>query len=384
VLHELDRERPPLAFGAVALAAIIATPMAIYFWLHLTEQESHIRTAGWRDIIRFLQFGGVVAAWKVRPLLGGFAAPFEILVAALGALAIALGLRPWRVVQPAPPASRPYRSRTVFAILTFAAVAMSAWTWSAFHDLAGDRKIFRAALVAPFAVLAGLALVHGLWRSAAPALAGFRPIRWLRRVLADPVAAVPLAAFAGVMIVATAKPLLAPYALLCFTPFVVVLAARGIERMGRLRVPVATVVLAVFAASVWHYGTTRISSIEYKALGLQLAERVSPGQAIVMRNNWATAPMNYYLPPDRFRIVPISHLPETRPPLRVALPDTLWLLAVGDDEAMLDVNLADVERFVPGFRRDERLSTGSTAALRVIRFDTPPPPDTSRPAPSAK
>jgi hypothetical protein len=104
-----------------------------------------------------------------------------------------------------------------------------------------------------------------------------------------------------------------------------------------------------------------------------------------MRNNWATAPMNYYLPPGRFRIVPISHLPETRPPLRVALPDTLWLLAVGDDEAMLDENLADVERFVPGFRRDERISTGSSAALRVIRVDAPaPPPDTSRPAPPAK
>jgi hypothetical protein len=367
--RELDRERAPAALGGVALAAIIAAPMLIYFWLHLTEQESQVGPVGWRDAVRFMQFGGILLRARLDAAVSALSVPIQIIAAVLGTLALALGLPRW-TAPPRDPAADGDRTRVLFAVLAAAAVLVTAWTWWAFRDLVGDRKIFRLALAMPFAVVAAWLVAERSWRWLC-ALARVAPVRALRWLLADPVTAIPLAASAAVVALALVRPVFAPYALISFLPFLVIIAARGIERMGRWRAPAAALTFLIFAASVWEYGTARFSSIEYKGLALQLAARVTPGQAIIMRNTWATAPLTYYLPPDRYRIIPVSHLPGTRPPLGEVPPDTIWIVATGDDDGMIDLGFADLRPFVPGFEPIERISTGSSGALRMVRVRSP-------------
>jgi len=281
----------------------------------------------------------------------------------LGLATIGLGLKSRNRIEEAPDPGPGPPQRYLDLSLLIAAVLVAAFTWYQFRDPVGDRKVFGAVLVAPFAIVGLAWLSRFAWPAVMNGLMGVRVFRWLRSVLADPLVVVPIGAFVGLAVLSQVKAILAPYALVVFSPFIAVIAARGIARMRRLRAPVGAAVLAVFGFSVYQYATTPISAREYQGLALQMMPLMEQGETVLIANEWYAVPINYYLRPDQYRVLP----PPATDSARAALPDTLWIVGFGQTDEMIDSRLREIEETVPGLVEIARVSTGTSAAGKFVR-----------------
>lgn len=364
VLQDAERKRMTPALNAILLAGVLAAPLLLYFFFHMTGQESHIGSATWRHLVAMMQFGAVIHRPRAAELLSGLAPAFSLGTAALGLGAILLGLGK----REAPEANAddgpgPFSQRRFDLILVSAALLVPVGTWVGFHDVAGDRKIFTLALAAPFFVLGLSALARVAWPPLARAVSGSGLFRWARGVASDPSVFIPLGAFAGLVIMSQVVPVFAPYGLVVYTPFIVAIAARGLMRMGRFRAPAIAAALGIFAFSVFQFGTAPISAREYQGLARQMIPLMGEGDAVLLANAWYSTPMNYYLPPDRYRVLPAPATDAER----TALPDTVWAVGFGENPAEIEDRLLEIVREVPGFVEVERVSTPTSAAARMVR-----------------
>jgi hypothetical protein len=252
----------------------------------------------------------------------------------------------------------------MLTIIAAAALVTAGATWIAFRPLVAERKVFPAAITAPFLILLAAWLLILAWPRFAPALLRQRWFLAVRNAFSDPVVTIPLVAFAGLMVLAQFAPILAPYALVAFTPFVVVIAARGIDRFGSFRIPVTAIVIPLFAFSTYMFATTSISNRDYQGLARLLEPRLRIGDTVLLERIWYTAPMHYYLPPDRFRVIPPPDAVVTD---TTALPDTLWIVTFGQDSALVDRRFDDILARTPGYSRIDLLTTATGAAARFAR-----------------
>lgn len=366
LLHETGRARWTPALQAILLTGTLATPLVIYAWIHMTEQPSHVGRATWSDVLMMLQFGNVLHQGRLTESLSGFAPTVSLLTAGLGVVALVLGMKAWP--QPNVPTSEATgvearrRDRRLGIILVVSAVIVTLGTWLGFARLVGDRRIFKLALVGPTLILGVWRIAPIMWPRVAKALRRLGPFRWLGDVLADPVAVIPVAAFTGLALLSQVAPIFAAYGLVVFTPLFVVIAARGISRIHRLRAPFTAAVLGVFAYSVYLYGTSSISAREYKGLALQMMPRMKLGDTVVTHDAWYAVPIMYYLKPDLYRVRP----PPKTDAEQEALPDTLWVVGYGRANT-IEADIADIVEALPGYSEVERVSTPTSAAGRFVR-----------------
>jgi hypothetical protein len=363
VLNEAGRKRWTPALQAILLTGILAAPLSIYAWFHMTGQESHINSATWSHVLMMLEFGRLHPTVRLAERLPQFAPILTIVTAGLGALALGFGLKPWnRPDQQNDAPDDPRLRRRLDAIMAGTAVTVVATTWLVFGGMVGDRKIFKLALAVPFLILAVSWIGRFAWPPVAAGLMRWKAFRWIRDVLADPVTVVPIAAFTGLAVMSQIVPVFALYGLVVFVPLYIVILARGLSRLGRMRGPVIAVVLALFAFSSFEFATTPISAREYKGLALQMIPRMRPGDTVLTQDAWYAAPITYYLKPDQYDVLP----PPLTDAARAALPDTLWIVGCGP-HAAIDANLRLIEETVPEYVQVERVSTPTSAAGRYVR-----------------
>jgi len=364
LLHEADRSALPAAIQAQLLAMILATPLLIYFWLHLTEQPSHIGSSDWSHIVTMLQFGHLLQRQRLAAILSDFAPAFHWATAGLGAICLAAGIRPWPADGDTSDGQPASRGRGRLRIMAATSLLTAGATWLAFRPLVADRKVFLAATAAPFVLLIAAWFLLHTWPRASHAIMRLRPFCALRSALLDPVITIPFVAFTGLMLIGQFAPILAPYALVAFTPFIVVIAARGIDRFGRFRIPVTAIVLALFAFSAYQYATSPISNRDYQALARLLQPRLRTGDTVLLERIWYTAPMHYYLPPIHYRVIPP---PAFNDAAAAVLPDTLWIITFGQDDALIDDRISAALARIPGYARIDILTTPTGAAARAAR-----------------
>jgi 4-amino-4-deoxy-L-arabinose transferase-like glycosyltransferase len=164
--------------------------------------------------------------------------------------------------------------------------------------------IFATAVV-PVAVLVLDRMLTRYWL----VVRGSSPFRTLARLvsttsLSGLLAVVPIA---SILAVSPIVPLFASRGVLVYTPYLVVVASRGLVALVRRHrgwLVIGLVLSVVHALSAYEFSQRPIAPRDHRALAQELATRVQPSDLIFLRGkHWQTTPIFYYLKGDRFRFV---------------------------------------------------------------------------------
>ncbi len=98
----------------------------------------------------------------------------------------------------------------------------------------------------------------------------------------------------GVAAISQAFPFYAPRGMLCYTPFLLILAARGVLEMARPGVAIA-VLLAVAALGSVRTALADPGAIDYGGLARQWLPQIEDADRIFIAPHWSTTPELYYL-----------------------------------------------------------------------------------------
>jgi hypothetical protein len=166
------------------------------------------------------------------------------------------------------------------------------------------------------------------------------------------------------------EPVLAPRGLLIFTPFLLLLIARGLARLGSRTAVHAAVVSAVvilFALSALQYRSVRFSPRDYEALANVMKPLIQEDDLIVIRNTWWAEPMVYYLRPEQYNIRLPRHLllPPAPSLTNTVRSRRIWVVAFGNGNVeLLQRRVSAVARLLRGYERSKQLTVyGGTAIL---------------------
>jgi len=112
--------------------------------------------------------------------------------------------------------------------------------------------------------------------------------------------------FAGLSAVSWFKPIFNARGMLLFAPYLLLVIARGIERLGRHGIVAALLLVLLSAAhytGLKDYRHMAIGRADYKALATSLAPHIEEDELIFFRAGWYGTPILYYLNSDWDRFV---------------------------------------------------------------------------------
>jgi hypothetical protein len=154
-----------------------------------------------------------------------------------------------------------------------------------------------------------------------------------------------LVPFLMVCVGAFIRPIVDRQALIMFVPYVlIVLAAGAREVAGRtpLRAPLVIVLVALFAASIWHFHRMPQTPRDYAGLAELINARMQPNDLIFVKPRlWYVTPFFYYV--DQSRLVSDDYATHS------ARPDArIWVILFGNEqltpgmsEALTDFKVSD-------------------------------------------
>jgi len=151
--------------------------------------------------------------------------------------------------------------------------------------------------VVPF-VLAGLAIVlQGIWKRL---IAWRRPVTNGRFLAGDQslVLALVVVPFALLAALSLLKPTFNARGMLLLGPYVLLVLAWGIARVGRNRIAGAFLLIALSAAHfmAWKdYQHMSAGRADYKALAAAVAPHIDKGDLVFIQTSWYATPIFYYL-----------------------------------------------------------------------------------------
>ena len=316
--------------GRWSLAAYLATTLAglstIYYywpvallqllWMLGVEARRGIRVAGWQLWMLTLAAPIVtLAIYQARPgpylayddwrFLGGYftfgfllepaidagsglhwRSPLVWILPPVALLCGVFGLRALRAALPVEGES-PVSEPPVWLMALTAAAASVLILWAGGLGAAAfphKTMLLRASAVFP---LLGVAAFLLLRRVSLPA-----PV-WLRSplALAALLGLVPAFVMAGI---SQAFPFYAPRGMLCFTPFLLILFARGIIAMGGAGAAVCLLLVFASAGSV-RTALADPGAIDYGGAAREWRPRIQDSDAIFLAPHWSTTPELFYL-----------------------------------------------------------------------------------------
>ncbi len=393
---------PPPLLRLQAASLVLATPLAVFLWSHLTLRRHFVTPRTLPRLVEVAAGDGLADLGLAEHWLGAAGAPVYFAVAALGLVLLLLGVRraPERAAtayvghvggtEPsagveiaahgergtsgAHPSLRDVAPRGLLALC--AAIAALALGGMYAAGLAKPHWI-AGALFLPFAALVLWRGVELAWpRVAPPAARALRPLTaFLARDLVATSFVVPLAVLTALSL---AKPMLVARGLLILAPAASILLARAALSLRADALRRATVVLLVLVAALSaHWGKTRPNApADFRALGRELALRTRPGEPIAVANRWFAQPVLYYVDQDRNPATTPEALEELL--ARDAGPKRFWLtLFVLEEEVTNDP--AEVERMDAriaqerarlaryGYESEQTARAFGGAALRFVR-----------------
>lgn len=363
----LGRRRLPALLGTQVIVLGLATPVFIFLWFHV-GRSSHVPGDIGAAAVQLLTFGGLVHPAEMAvhfPRLG----PLMLVVLPLvGAAALVLGIRRGNGEKTDSPEAEPADTDGMMAraLIGMALVSTAIVVW-VFYPLVGQRKVFWAALMVPWAMLTAWAVARRVWpawAAAAHRVVGPKSTAWL--VANQPLflGGVPFLLLSGVTLI---NPVLASYALLTLTPFFVVMMARGLIRVPRMRAPIIGAILVLSALSVRDWNVAPRSVRDYQTLASRLVPQLAEEDVILVQDLWYTVPINYYLPPSRFTVItpptedtPLPPLPDGSPRRRA------WIVHFGPPDLLPD-RVAGVAATLPDFEARTEVSANNATAVLYER-----------------
>ena len=347
--------------GAQVLAMILSTPMLLYLLAHMTK-PNHLVGEILPHILAMMQFGGALNAFELTSNFPAVALPISIAVAVLGGTYLVIGAV-GRHDEFGETNEDLHRTLPLYWFVIGAALA----TWfvvGVFRADYGHRKIFALTVSAPWLLVGGWGLVRGQWGRFEGVLVWMANAPLLRWFRSDPAVTLMLVPFAGLCTVALISPILASYALVSLTPLFLVVMARGVMATHK-RVLSWMVLLPVFTFSTYQFATMPNAPEGYKEITREVTNRILPGEIVLTDNQWWTAPVNFYLRPDRYTVAP---LPGSRfATLAVGdLPLSVWVIGFQED-SLIDARMAELATRLPGFELREIYRARNAAAARFVK-----------------
>jgi len=102
------------------------------------------------------------------------------------------------------------------------------------------------------------------------------------------------------------RPMLYERGLLFAAPYLFLLLGEGIARVATIRwlgVLLALLLVMFHGYSAAAYAWRNVDPLDHRVFAAKLTPRVSPGDLLFLRADWNTAPILYYLPVSRYRLV---------------------------------------------------------------------------------
>jgi len=129
------------------------------------------------------------------------------------------------------------------------------------------------------------------------------------------------------------KPVLVSRHLMSFVPFLLLLTARGVVRIGSFRprwlsIAMASVVVAglvgVYTIGYAYQSVALPGPHDYRGLAKVWVPAVQPTDVILVRNQFRSTPIFYYMPPSRFNFIGLDHVNE----VRRRSPPRIWVMVM--------------------------------------------------------
>jgi len=296
-----ETRAPTPLFALACLGLALCSPVLI-FLVTRSHASEYLRSPLWVHIEYTAAFGH----WFRAETLNGLGAPGYALHAALalsGVALMTLGIRggPERKSPPAPPDDTVPRYLEWALWLSVLAAAAFVLAW---HDLLKARRLPAMALGFPLLIAAGYSLLSRQWHLVQ------RPLRWLlesrpglQRVVSDASVMHSLVPFGLLTVVSLKLPCLVARGLLTLTPFLLILASRGLFQL--LKRPVlqsaafATVALLGLLSSRIYDGVP--PARDFKGLAAAIDGARKPGDVLLIEDDWYAQGLHYYLRPDMMK-----------------------------------------------------------------------------------
>ena len=348
--HALGNRRAVIGLDAQTLAAVLASPVLIYF--HYQRQRGNFLPADLREpLLGMLPLAKVSHLPALTSLNAGLWLALSVALIVIAGLAIAIGVVARGTNERRADATFGNVEATAAptSYLLVAALVVSTFVAVIFPPVASPLTI-GIAVLAPW-VLSVTWLVIRRWLTKWAAGVGPRRVSVLLRPIAGDLTltllAVPLLILGAIHIVK--EPVLVERGLVILAPFVVLMIARGVlvVRRSAARAGVVVLLLALSAASTYESLSRRNSPRDYQGLTEQLRSQILAGDVVVVENRWWATPVHYYLPPDRFRLIPPAAV---SPPL----PPRVWVVMFGPRGLERAARFAAAS--LPGYEQRTRVS----------------------------
>ncbi|MBT8337107.1 MAG: glycosyltransferase family 39 protein, partial [Gemmatimonadetes bacterium] len=327
-------------------AVLLAFPVFVYLRFHIVL-KGHLGNDVLAHLVWLTGFGGLLPYVPRASLVNFPGALLPIGASVIGFSLWVVGLR--RSRRRSPDASESSGMRANLPWLLIAAAVNAILIEVLLVESIDRRRLYVAVVLAPF-ILAAAAppLIRRLHRAdrVLDAIRDHRIVGVVTTSLPAMVVVTPLLLFVGAGLVG--RSLFVDYTLVPLMPFVLVLIAAGIVASRRAAVPLAIGVLAAFAlsnyqwwairgggrsAANWHgsegsaWPGTYAHYADYQELAGSLIPHVEEGDVVLVRSEWWSEPIHYYLPPDEYTVIaPPRHGTEEELEIwRAGLPDRLWL-----------------------------------------------------------
>lgn len=345
------RKRAPSLLEAQAMAIVLALPVLFNLRYDLSHgARGYLAGDPFAFVTHILGFGSLVTGRLAEKLLGSGGGPLLVCLAVIGTVLLILGVR-------APAAGPPQREPadlepaglgrwllvavlSSLGILGYAAALPLGWKAPALLTVA-----------AWTVAVSYRGLIDLLWPFLATPLYGLQRRRWVSWLWGDAVVANALVPAAFLLVVGTFSNMLVPRVFLIATPFLLLVMSRGFVSLARIAprpVPwiVGAVVLASALASTVDERRRERTHREYQAVARGLERRAAPGDLVVTRYDWYSAPLHYDLTPDRFEFLRQRDLPARLEPE----VSRVWVILYGlPSDPRVQRELADYEKVLQGF-----------------------------------
>ena len=129
------------------------------------------------------------------------------------------------------------------------------------------------------------------------------------------------------------KPVLVSRHLMAFVPFLLLITARGLVRIGTFKprwlsvttlAVVVTGLLGAYAVGYAYQSTALPGPHDYRGLSKVWIPRIQPSDVILVRNQFRSTPIFYYMPPSRFNFIGLDHVNE----VRRRRPPRIWVMVM--------------------------------------------------------
>ncbi len=367
--HSCEERQPPPVLRLQLLSVLLASPVVLFLKIHW-GRSWYLAEEPVADLLRqLIQIPRLAeSTFALGPVL--LPAPFPVIVSTLvGVVCVGAGIAASRsrFPSPEPRAAEPFVPRATGPLCALAASGFCV----AFREPLGGSPLVAVGLVLPWLVLCVWYAGSRTWTTWSSWIRAVREWPGVRFLMADEVVAHAFVPLAVLLAVSLFVPCLVARGLLILTPFLMVLAARGIytlvANVAARRAAIALLLLASLV-SVHQFARVPTSYRDYQALSEAMTPLMRPRDLVLIRNVYWAHPMHFYLKPGEVRSADLDRLFRGQPVGRSSA--RVWVILF-EASGSRDKLIAAVGSLLAQHRESTRVNAPGAVAVLFERSARP-------------